>query len=216
MSGLESFRDSRSAEARGSPLPLAEAAAPAAVAVGRLVNDAAPLQSVRQPTSGGCAPAAGGGAGQGQDVVFPLVHALYAQQQRCRRQRQEELARVSKKATAAAAVAACVSCGGGSGLVAGGGGGGGDYYDDDDDGGFSAKGVAAAAADGAAAVCGDWEGEAKTLVRELRDACRSFPSEVGPPNSSITLPRICRAGLPPQFLTLHVWGTAPAVQCYSW
>ncbi|CBN79112.1 phosphatidylinositol 4-kinase [Ectocarpus siliculosus] len=55
-----------------------------------------------------------------------------------------------------------------------------------DDGGFSARGVAAAAADGAAAVCGDWEGEAKALVRELREARRAFPSEV-----EFYLPQLC-------------------------
>ncbi|CAM9984513.1 unnamed protein product, partial [Scytosiphon promiscuus] len=201
MSVLESYRDSRSAE---GPLPIATAAAvgvPTSSGGGSgsgadgFADDATAPQN-RHPAAGNSGNGGnGGGGGGGQDVVFPLVLALYAQQERCRRQRRKELANLSKRAAAAAA-GGCVSsgtapggmvvvdvvCSGGDGalgrVVVGGGGGGDDEYDDRGDGGFSAEGVAAAAADGAAAVCGDWEGEAKALVRKLREARRAFPSEV--------------------------------------
>lgn len=97
----------------------------------------------------------------GDELVFSLVLALYAQQQRCQKQRREAVERG----------------GGGSGNCVRGRGGGDGDDDDGHDGGFSAEDVAAAAVDGAA-VCGDWEGEAKALVRKLRDARRVFPSEV--------------------------------------
>lgn len=188
MSGLESFRDSRSAEA-SAPLPLATAAE-AAAAVRQQAGDyccgadaaaaAAGVPQDERPASS---------RGGGQDVVFPLVLALYAQQQRCRRQRQEmeTLSKTGAPTTGGGSAAAGVGgsgTAGSSGLVVVDIVGGGEEDDDGgrddwgDDGGFSARGVAAAAADGAAAVCGDWEGEAKALVRELREARRAFPSEV--------------------------------------
>lgn len=179
MSVFESFRDSLTGTNTTTTTSRGLLPPPGGVIDGDGINGRAAAATAQQQPQ------------DGHDFVFSRVLALYAQQQRHQKECRETAAVDTAVATASwskAAPASCTTpgwsttattaCNAAVVVIDGDGGNGDGGEEHEDDGGFSAKGVATAAAAASAAVCDDWEGDAETVVKELRDARNLYPSEV--------------------------------------